>query len=97
MIVDSACDWAVRIYEKLITGLEAKSISAWYNDRRCLLDCTNCEVERGCCKKRKLMMAMTSRCLDWLKRHQHELGDIDFGADDSVDMITQPTIEVTAS
>ena len=29
------------------------------------------------------MLAMTSQILDWLKRHQHELSDIDFGDDEA--------------
>ena len=37
--------------------------------------CTDreCEVERGCCKKRKLTLVMTSQILQWLKEHQVKL------------------------
>ena len=40
-----------------------------------IVDCWLCDVERGCCKKRKLTLAMTSQILHvgWLKQHQHDL------------------------
>ena len=69
----SACGWAIRIYQKLKTDLEAKEIETWHNIR---IDCKFCVVERGCCKKRKLTLAMTSQILDWLKQHQEELNGI---------------------
>ena len=74
---DSACGWAIRIYEKLKTDLEAKEITTWYGKYSRLMDCSDCKVERGCCKKRKLTLAMTSQILNWLKRHQKELSSID--------------------
>ena len=72
---DSACGWAISIYEKLKTDLEAKVIHTWY-DRDDLGNCYNCEVERGCCKKRKLTMAMTSQILVWLQKHQQTFDEI---------------------
>ena len=33
-------------------------------------------VERGCCKKRKLTLAMTSQILHWLKRQQSDLHSV---------------------
>ena len=71
---DSACVWAVRIYEKLKTDLKAERI--WLRCyHKTLLDCSDCEVEHGCCKKRKLAIAMTSQIMDWLKQHQEDLNN----------------------
>ena len=80
---DTAYDWAIRIYEKLKTDLEAKKLESWWQipQRQTLLDCSECRVERGCCKKRTLMLAMTSQIITWLKQHQEDLGDIEFGDD----------------
>ena len=75
---DSACGWAIRIYEKLETDLETKKIETWYGSGT-IVDCTDCKVERGCCKKRKLTLAMTSQILDWLKQHEDELTRFDSG------------------
>ena len=72
---DSACGWAVRIYESIMKELEAKKIEPWHGYHS-LINCTLCEVERGCCKKMKLTLAMTSQILDWFKRHQDELNSI---------------------
>ena len=80
---EGACDWAIRIYQELSDGLEAQKICLWYDEEKTILNCTDCRVERGCCKKRKLMLAMSSQILDWLKRHQQELADIDFGDDEA--------------
>ena len=68
---DSACGWAIRIYERLKADLEAKKISSWYDEFPRLIDCTECKVERGCCKRRKLMLAMTSQSLNWLRLHKN--------------------------
>ena len=40
------------------------------------MDCEPCKFERGCCKKRKLTLAMSSQILDWLKSYQEELNSI---------------------
>ena len=68
---DSACGWAIRIYQKLKTDLETKKLTLWYFGT--LKTCNRCTVDRGCCKKRKLTLAMTLQILDWLKLHQGEL------------------------
>ena len=83
---DTASGWAIRIYEKMKEDLEAKKIETWHHGYDKLMDCSLCVVERGCCKKRKLMLAMTSQILDWLEQHQHKLSDIDFGDDETVAM-----------
>ena len=87
---DSACSWAIRVYEKLKTDFEAKQILTWHegsgqyagladniDEDDILMRCRDCAVERGCCKKRKLTLAITSQILDWFKRHQQELSSID--------------------
>ena len=79
---DGACDWAISIYQKLNKSLESKEVVSWFKWEY-LHKFSLCKVERGCCKKRKLMLAMTSQILDWLKQHQHELSDIDFGDDEA--------------
>ena len=71
----SACDWAIRIYELLKRCLELKHINTLYGNKD-LVDCLECKAERGCCKKRKLTLAMTSQILNWLKCHQKELSKI---------------------
>ena len=75
---DSACGWAIKIYEKLKTDLEVKKIKMWY-DSNTLMNCQDCKVEHGCCKKMKLTLAMTSQILDWLKWHQQQFNSIESG------------------
>ena len=71
---DSARSWAIKIYEKLKTDLKAKKIVPWYtNYFTTLMNCRECMVESGCCKKRKLTLAMTSQILHWFKKHKKEL------------------------
>ena len=70
---DGAGGWAIRIYEKLKTDLDnAKRIKTWYG-KGTLMDCMFCAVERGCCQKRKLTLAMTTQILDWLKQWGDDL------------------------
>ena len=70
-----ACGWAIKIYEQLKKDLEAKKLGVWHTGI-ILMNCTYCEVEYGCCKKRKLTLAMTSQILRWLKRHKKDLNRI---------------------
>ena len=35
-----------------------------------LLDCRDCAFRRGCCVKRKLILSMTQRNLDWLDENE---------------------------
>ena len=72
---DSACGWAIGIYEKLRADLEAKIIREWWNDNYVLMNCLYCFAERICCKKWKLTLAMTSQIPIWLKKHQQNLID----------------------
>ena len=44
--------------------------------------CQSCKVERGCCKRRKLMKEMVENIIDWLKNNKDRLQDIDFADDD---------------
>ena len=41
-------------------------------------DCNSCESEMSCCKKMKLMLAIVQNILDWLKKHEKNLRNIDF-------------------
>ena len=72
----SVCGWAIRIYQKLKADLEAKKIETCYGYNT-LMDCTDCKVERGCCKKMKVTLAMTSQILDWLRQHEEQLNSED--------------------
>ena len=47
-------------------------------------NCASCEVERGCCRKRQLTLAMTSQILDWLKQHQEDLNIINTGEEQRI-------------
>ena len=76
---DSPFGWAIRIYEELEANLEAKEMTTWYSNIGEVMDCTLCKMEGGCCKKRKLALAMTSQILDWLKQHQDDLSSIHTG------------------
>ena len=73
---DSACGWAIDIYRKLKSDFDTTKVQSWHDEYGTLKNCSKCRVERGCCKKRKLTLAMTSQILDWLKRHKAELNDI---------------------
>ena len=75
---DSACDWAIKIYERLEKELKAKKVSSWYDEYPRLVDCIDCKVECGCCKRRKLLLAMTSQILAWLHANTDELQDVQF-------------------
>ena len=74
----SACDWAIEIYKKLEKDLRRKKISSWYDEYPRLVDCTDCTVECGCCKRRKLLLAMTSQILAWLRTNEPKLQDVQF-------------------
>ena len=71
---------ATTIYELLEAGLIEKYILSEYNDES-PVHCTSCEVERGCCKRRKLMLAMVEKILQWLKENKNNIQDIDFADD----------------
>ena len=68
---------AEAIYEQLKTSLNKKLVVSTTTSER-PVDCTKCDHEYGCCKQRKLMLAMVEKVLDWLKEHKDELQDIDY-------------------
>ena len=76
---ESAFDWAIKIYERLRMDLEARKVTSWHSEFPRIINCSQCVVERGCCKKRQLMLAMIARILDWLTRYHEELNDLDLG------------------
>ena len=73
-------DVAVMIYEHLLSSLQNKLVRSRYAVER-PVDCTECDHEYGCCKQRKLMLAMVEKILEWLKEHKDELQDIDYADD----------------
>ena len=66
----------------LIRGLEKKrkQVNSKYSQEQ-PVHCTLCKVERGCCKRRKLMLAMVEKILKWLKENKNQLQNIDFAHD----------------
>ena len=71
---------AVTIYEQLLWSLNYKLIISFYASET-PVDCTECDHEYGCCKERKLMLAMVEKILEWLKEHKDDLQDIDYAED----------------
>ena len=45
------------IYERLYRKLDNSLVESLYSGEK-PVDCTKCVIERGCCKKKKFMMAM---------------------------------------
>ena len=72
--------WAISIYRKLQSQLENKKIEPIVGLP--LLDCTQCTTNHSCCMKRKLMLAMTRKILQWLQDNEAQLQEIDY-ADES--------------
>ena len=71
-----------------MTSLKKKAIYSSYSRER-PVDCLECNHEYGCCKQRKLMLAMVEKILEWLKEHKDELKDIDYA--DDVDLNVKMT------
>ena len=72
-------DAAVVIYDKLRNTLKTSGFSSY--PYKSPVDCTKCDLEYGCCKQRKLMLAMVEKILEWLKEHKDDLQDIDYADD----------------
>ena len=70
----SACSWAIRIYKELKTHLEVRTTLSLCLDFGSVM--SPCYGDRGCCKKRKLTLAMTSQILDWFQQHKEKLNGI---------------------
>ena len=73
-------DVTAQIYILLLQYLNKRKVKSKRNNEY-PVDCTECEVERGCCKRRKLMLAMVEKILKWLKENKDKLQDIDFADD----------------
>ena len=43
-----------------------------------LLSCPNCTSIESCCMKKKLMLAMTRKIIQWLQDNEAQLQDIDY-------------------
>ena len=70
-------DVSILIYELLQKYLNEKKSESKYCYEYPVF-CIDCEVERGCCKLRKFMLAMVENVIQWLKCNQTELAHIDF-------------------
>ena len=55
-------DVTTTIYELLHQCLIKKKIESNYSGE-CPVDCEHCELERGCCKRRRLMLAMVENII----------------------------------
>ena len=67
----------MEIFQKYLTKKMIESECS--HEKR--VDCTVCEVGRGCCKRRHLMLAMVKNILQWLNENKSQLQDIDFAHD----------------
>ena len=85
------------IYNHLRSGLEAKYIVSIDVDELPTVDCLDCDHEYGCCKQRKLMLAMVEKILEWLKEHRDELQDIDYADDVDLFKSTSCTDDLNSS
>ena len=71
--------WAISTYDQLRLQLASKCVLSWMSGR--LVYCVDCIAENGCCMKRKLMLAMTRKILQWLQDNEAQLQDIDYADD----------------
>ena len=82
-------DWALAIYNNLESQLQQKEVLSWMGMDSHLLDCSKCAADYGCCMKRKLMLAMTRKILQWLQDNKAQLQDIDYADNcDHCDIMT---------
>ena len=70
-------DVATTIYELLQKYLLEKKIESEYSQEK-PLECSKCQVERGCCKRRKIMLAIVEKILQWLYANKSMLQNIEF-------------------
>jgi hypothetical protein len=73
---------ALEIYEILLKGLQSRELESKFLGERVYF-CSNrhCKTERGCCKRRRFMIAMVEKIISWLKMHEKDLKDIDYADD----------------
>ena len=76
---------AIKIYERLKISIHEKCPTEICSETITLFDCTECSFEDGCCKKLKLMSALTENILKWIHKHLDQLNTIDFATD--VDLV----------
>ena len=81
----SPVQWAKKIYETLVAKLESKQLIGWYDENEKLVDCLNCRVERGCCRKRQFTCALARQILNFLDTHSEHLLNIDYADDVEAD------------
>ena len=77
------------IYEQLRFDLIKKEIISSHT-KEWPVDCRVCEHEYGCCKQRKLMLAMVEKILDWLNELADELQGIDYRNNVDLARIARP-------
>ena len=80
---------ALKIYEILLRALHARKLRSWFLNEEVYF-CSNihghdCTVERGCCKRRRFMIAIVEKIISWLKNNESDLQDIDFADDVKLD------------
>ena len=76
---------ALKIYEILLQALQVRKLKSEFL-REFVYFCSNqdgyeCTVERGCCKRRRFMIAMVEKIISWLTNHESELEGIDYADD----------------
>ena len=76
---------ALKIYEILLQALNARKLESDFLRENIYFCCSkygfDCIVDRGCCKRRRLMLALVNKIILWLKKHGSDLNDIDFADD----------------
>ena len=72
---------AIKLYERLRGSFSRTSL---YDrvQRDEIIQCQFCVADKGCCKRRKFVLVLVDRILQWLKENQDQLQDIDYVDDD---------------
>ena len=68
---------SILLYERLIKQLQDKVVYSPYTGES-PVDCTKCVIERGCCKRRRLMLEMCKNIQRWITTNTSELNGMDF-------------------
>ena len=76
---------ALKIYDILNQALHARKLESMFLNEEVYF-CSNdqgydCRIERGCCKRRRFMIAMVEKIISWLKNHESDLHDINYADD----------------
>ena len=75
---DTACSCSIKIYQELIKHFTTALQISWYEEWNFGCGKGICKVERDCCKRKKLILAMISQILRWLEQNKQQLNSIDF-------------------